>query len=494
MRILFASSEVAPFAKTGGLADVSGALPAALARLGHDVRIVMPKYAAVDAQRWGLTPGDEIVVRLAGQESRFILWSGHLPETAPNTTVECGFLANDRLFNRPGLYQEGGKDHPDNLERFSAFSRAVLDVPQAWRWRPDVVHANDWQTALTLLYLRTHTIGGLGREPGVAPPATLFTIHNLAYMGLFPAGQFPLLDLPPRYFTPETLEFYGQVNLLKAGLLYATLLNTVSPTYSREIQTPEFGYGLEGLLRARQRDLSGVINGVDYAEWSPARDPHLPARYDAEDVTGKRTCKRALQKACGLPVKAAPLIGMVTRLTAQKGIDLVLDVLDELLQLDLQLVILGSGDPALERALQQAAKRAPAKLSVHRVFDEPLAHRIEAGADLFLMPSKYEPCGLNQLYSLRYGTIPIVRRTGGLADTVVDATPGNLAAGTATGIVFETASGHALLNAVRLALSLYRQDSVWPRMITSAMAADFSWERSAREYVALYERAIKAAG
>jgi starch synthase len=490
MRILFLSSEVAPFAKTGGLADVSGSLPAALAQLGHDVRIVMPKYAAVDAPRWGLTAGEEIAVRLAGREPRFTLWSGRLPETAPDASVPCGFLANAFYFDRPGLYQVEGKDHPDNLERFSAFSRAVLEVPRLWRWRPEVVHANDWQTALTLLYLRTHVT----REPGAVPPATLFTIHNLGYMGLFPAEQFPLLDLPRNYFTPETLEFYGKVNLLKAGLLYSTLLNTVSPTYSREIQTPEYGHGLEGVLRARQKELCGIINGVDYTQWSPERDAHLPARYDARDVTGKRTCKRALQKACGLPVKATPLIGMITRLTAQKGVDLVLDVLDELLQLDLQLVVLGSGDPVLERALQEAAERAPTKLSVHRAFDEPLAHRIEAGSDLFLMPSKYEPCGLNQLYSLRYGTIPIVRRTGGLADTVVDATPSNLAAGTATGVVFEAASGHALLNAVRLALELYRQRSIWSQMIAAAMAADFSWDRSAREYVTLYERAVKSAG
>jgi starch synthase len=488
MRILFISSEVVPFAKTGGLADVSGALPAALARLGHEVRVVMPKYAAVDAKRWELTAGEEIVVRLAGLDSHFTLWSGRLPNSPSGNPVDCGFLAHEQFFERPGLYQEAGKDYPDNLQRFSSFSRAVLEVPRVWRWRPDVVHANDWETALALLYLRTH----IEPEPGVVPPATLFTIHNLAYMGLSPAEQFSLLGLSPHYFTTETLEFYGQVNLLKAGLLYSTLLNTVSPTYSREIQTPEFGYGLDGLLRLRQRDLSGVINGVDYGEWNPVRDANLPARYDADDLTGKRACKRALQKGCGLPVKAAPLIGMITRLTQQKGVDLVLEAMDELMQLDLQLVILGSGDPALEQALKQVVARYPNKLSVQLAFDEPLAHRIEAGADCFLMPSKYEPCGLNQLYSLRYGTIPIVRRTGGLADTVVDATPSHLAAGTATGVVFESASGRALLHAVQLALSLYRQRSVWAQMVKAAMAADFSWDRSAREYVALYERAIKS--
>jgi starch synthase len=489
MRILFASPEVAPFAKTGGLADVAGALPAALARLGHEVKVVMPKYAAVDAKRWGLTAGDEITVRPAGREIRFTLWSGRLPDGPPDNPVDCYFLAHEPFFGRPGLYQDKGKDYPDNLERFSAFSRAVLEVPQALGWQPEIVHANDWQTALAPLYLGRE----VRRSPGVPPPATLFTIHNLGYMGLFPADQFSLLDLPPSYFTSETLEFYGQVNLLKAGLLYATLLSTVSPTYGREIQTPEFGFGLEGVLQERRRKLFGVVNGVDYAQWSPARDPHLAARYDADQIEGKRICKRALQNACGLPVKAAPLIGMITRLTSQKGVDLVLDALEELMQLELQLVILGSGEPALEEALQRAAERYPTKLAVRLAFDEPFAHRIEAGADCFLMPSRYEPCGLNQLYSLRYGTIPIARRTGGLADTIIDATPGHLAAGTATGLLFEAASGPALLHAVQLALSLYRQRSVWAGMVKAAMAADFSWDRSAREYVALYEQAIKVA-
>jgi len=490
MRILFVSSEVAPFAKTGGLADVSGALPAALARLGHDVKIVMPKYAAVDDRRWMLTAGRDIAVNVAGRDVRFTLWSGRLPDGPPGNPVGCYLLGHDHFFGRAGLYQEKGRDYPDNLERFSAFSRAAMEVPQALTWSPDVVHANDWQTALIPLYLRTAG----HRMPGEAVPATLFTIHNLGYMGLSPADGFPLLDLPPAYFTPETLEFYGQVNPLKAGLLFSTVLNTVSPTYSREIQTPEFGCGLEGVLQLRRRDLFGVINGADYSQWSPSRDPHLPARYDSEDLEGKRVCKRALQKACGLPAKAAPLLGMITRLTAQKGVDLVLDALEELMQLELQLVILGSGEPQLEQALQRAAERYPTKLSVRLAFDEPFAHRIEAGADGYLMPSKYEPCGLNQLYSLRYGTIPIARRTGGLADTIIDATPSHLAAGTATGVLFETASGHELLTAVRLTLGLYHQRAVWSRMIQAAMAANFSWERSAREYVALYERAIKAAG
>ena len=485
MRILFASSEAVPFAKTGGLADVSGALPAALARLGHDVKIVMPKYAAVDEQRWGFTRRDEVTASLAGRDYRFAVWTGRLPESR----AEAILLANDRLFDRLGLYQENGKDYPDNLERFSAFSRALLELPALLDWQPDLLHANDWQTALTTVYLRLHRIGGAGS----AQPATLFTIHNIGYMGLFPAAAFPALGLPQEFFTAETLEFYGKVNLLKAGLTFSTLLTTVSPTYSREIQTPEFGHGLEGVLRSRRPELFGIVNGVDYAQWDPSHDSHLPARYDAKDLRGKARCKRALQQACGLPVKAVPLIGMITRLTPQKGVDLLLEVLDELMRLELQLVILGAGDPALEQALNEAATRHPQKLAVHLAFDESLAHRIEAGADLFLMPSRYEPCGLNQLYSLRYGTLPIVRRTGGLADTVVDATPSNLAAGRATGFLFEEAGGHALLTSLRLALLLWKDRAVRARMIASAMAADFSWERSARDYLTLYEQALAKA-
>ncbi len=486
MKILFISPEVVPFAKTGGLADVAGALPVALERLGHEVKIVMPKYAAVDEQRWGFKHRDEVTAGLAGRDYRFAVWSAPLPNSRPENPVETLLLANDRLFHRPGLYQENGKDYPDNLERFSAFSRAVLEVPALLKWQPDIVHAHDWQTALALLYLRIH-----GMKGSAKPPATIFTAHNLGYMGLFPAALFPALGLPPAYFTPETLEFYGKVNLLKAGLIFSSLLTTVSPTYSREIQTPEFGCGLEGVLRHRREELFGIVNGVDYGQWDPSRDPHLVRRYTPGTVAGKRTCKRALQKECGLPAKAVPLIGMITRLTPQKGVDLLLEVLDEVMQLELQLVVLGAGDPPLQQALQKAAARYPDRLSVRLAVDEPLAHRIEAGADLFLMPSRYEPCGLNQLYSLRYGTIPIVRRTGGLADTVVDATPSNLAAGTATGFLFDAASGHALLNTLRLALPLYKSRVVWSRMMKTAMAADYSWERSARDYGALYQRAVE---
>lgn len=485
MRILYIVSEVAPFAKTGGLADVAGALPAALERLGQEVKVVMPKYAVVDEKRWGLTSRGDLTVKLAGEGYSFAIAAGRLPK-AP---VEVLFLSHDLLFDHQGLYQEKGKDYPDNLKRFSAFSRAVLEIPRRLNWYPDVLHANDWQTALTFAYLKTHLKGDAAYEK----MGTVFTIHNLGYPGLFPASEFSALELPSNYFTSDMLEFYGKVNLMKAGLIFGGVLNTVSPTYSREIQTPEFGHGMEGILRARRHDLFGIVNGVDYQRWDPAHDPSILQSYDRSHLEGKRVCKLALQKECKLPMTGAPVIGMITRLTAQKGVDLVLEVLDELMRLDVQFVILGTGDPGIQQDLQEAMQRYPDKLSVHLTFDEALAHRIEAGTDLFLMPSRYEPCGLNQLYSLRCGTIPVVRKTGGLADTVVDAIPSNIASGKATGFMFEAASGHALLTTLRLALQFYKDRNLWERMMKTAMAADFSWDQSAREYVKLYERALAKA-
>jgi starch synthase len=486
VRILYAVSEVAPFAKTGGLADVAGALPAALARLGHEVRVVLPKYGGVKESQWKLKRHDDFLVRLAGRtDYPFTVWSGTLPESP----VEVLFLANDRLFGRSGLYQEHGKDYPDNLERFSAFSRAVLELIKRLKWPIDILHCNDWQTALALAYLKAY----FDPDSSYHKVGTLFTIHNLGYQGLFPKHEFSKLGLQPEYFTPETLEFYGNVNLLKAGLVFSGLLNTVSPTYSSEIQTTEFGHGLEGVLRGRREDLFGILNGVDYQRWDPVHDPYIPHTYDRRLLLGKQLCKKSLQRECKLPVSRVPLIGMITRFTVQKGIDLLLEILDELMYLDLQIVILGTGEQVIQQKLMQVMNRCPEKLSVHLSFDEVLAHRIEAGSDLFLMPSRYEPCGLSQLYSLRYGTIPVVRKTGGLADTVVDATPSNIASGKATGFLFESASSHSLLTTLRLALHLYKDHSLWEGIMRTAMAADFSWDRSAREYVKLYKLAITKA-
>ena len=485
MRILYAASEVAPFAKTGGLADVAGALPSALARLGHDVKVIMPKYGSLKGKAQGITKRDDLSLRLADQVYQFTLDSVNLSEAK----VEVLFLGNDRFFDRPGLYQENGKDYPDNLERFAAFSRAVLEVPGLLDWHPDLIHYNDWQTALIPAYLNAY----FASNPEYRRIGTLFTIHNLGYQGLFLPEGFSGLGLTNEYFTPETLEFYGKVNLLKAGLIFGGVINTVSPTYSSEIQTPEFGCGLEGVLQARRDNLFGIINGVDYDRWDPAHDSHIKFPYDSLHLQGKRLCKAALQKECNLSETDAPLIGMITRLTPQKGVDLVIKIIDELMRLDLQMVILGDGDPDICRELGQAMKRYPKRLSVRLAFDDGLAHRIEAGSDIFLMPSRYEPCGLNQLYSLRYGTVPIVRKTGGLVDTVIDATPSNIASNKATGFIFEQASAHELLNTVRLAVKLYQEKDIWRQLIRAGMKADFSWDKSAKEYEKLYLLAIKKA-
>ncbi|MBI1821222.1 MAG: glycogen synthase GlgA [Nitrospirae bacterium] len=483
MRILYASSEVFPFAKTGGLADVGGSFPSALERLGHEVKVIMPKYAVIPGDQWEFKKVKDFTLRIGKKDHFLTLWKSHLPRTS----VEFLFLSSPLFFNHNGLYSENGKDNPDNLEGFSVFSRAVLEVPKLLNWKPDILHANDWQTGLIFAYLKTRLRG----EPLYQKTGTLFTIHNMAYQGLFPGSDFPKLDLPRDAFTPDTLEFYGQINFLKGGLVFADILNTVSPTYSQEILTPEYGCGLEGILQKRRGDLFGIINGADYQKWDPARDPYLPRCYNAKSLEGKSICKKTLQGRCKFPQKDVPLVGIISRLTAQKGIDLVLGILEELMCLDLQVVILGLGEPDLEKKLLREARRFNDRLSVHLTFDESFAHRVEAGADLFLMPSRYEPCGLSQIYSLRYGTIPVVRKTGGLADTIIDATPSNILSGHATGFMFETASPLALLTTLRFALCLFKDRPVWNKMVQAAMAVDFSWDHSAREYVKLYERALK---
>lgn len=481
MRVLFVSSEVAPFSKTGGLADVSGALPAALGRAGVSVRIVTPLYRCVRDGPWQLRPAGEVQVALrASAGERVAVWEGVLP----GDDVAVWFVDHPGSFDRPGLYGESGRDYPDNLERFALFCRAVLEWARACGWVPDVVHCNDWQTALLPAYLR------ISSDPVWVPVGSLLTVHNLAYQGLFPADQYTLLGLPEELYNPRYFEFWGQVNLLKGGLVFADVLSTVSETYAREIQTPELGCGLDGVLRERAADLYGILNGVDYSVWDPRNDHYLPARYGPEDLSGKRVCKAALQQEMRLRTDTGvPLFGMVSRLVEQKGVDLVAACVDRFPAAGAQLVILGTGDPAYEEVLQQAGERHPGWVGVRIGFDERLAHWIEAGCDAFLMPSRYEPSGLNQLYSLRYGTVPVVRRTGGLADSVVDATPEALARGEATGFVFEEYSSAAFWAAVERALAAYRDPGTWRRLVDAGMAADFSWDRAAGRYVELYRLA-----
>jgi starch synthase len=475
MQILFVSPEVAPFAKTGGLADVAGALPRALQALGHDIRIVMPLYRMVDRKRFELREiWSALPVPVAGRTESATVYEGS------NGGVVTYFLRHDGYYDREGLYQTAGKDHPDNAERFAFFSRAAIALTRILNFLPDVFHINDWQTGLVPTYLRTHLQGADGYDR----TGVLLTVHNLGYQGLFEPETLAIANLGQELFNPFGIEFYGKVNLLKAGLVFSDLITTVSRKYSQEIQTEEFGCGLDGVLRARARDVHGILNGVDYGEWHPSRDPHLTAHYSKGNPAGKIACKAALQRAFGLPVRPeTPVLAVISRLSPQKGMDLVLDVLDTILALDAQFILLGTGDPPLHTAFEALRARHPARVGLRLDFDEALSHQIEAGADIFLMPSRYEPCGLNQMYSLAYGTIPVVRATGGLDDTIQ---PYSAETGTGNGFKFADASPEALGASLRQATALFRQPDRWARLVQNAMACDFSWERSAREYEKLY--------
>ena len=484
LKILFVSSEAVPFAKTGGLGDVAGALPREVGRLGHAVRLVIPRYGTIDGTAHGLKEWGRLAVPTAAGVISAVVEEGRLPES----DVQVFTIGHDPFFARQEFYGEAGADYPDNLERFSFFCRATMELLLAFAkvssWTPDVLHAHDWQAALSVVYLRSL----YAKRPEFTKLRSILTVHNLGFQGLFPAAAFPKTGLGPELFTPKTLEFFGQANLLKGGLVFAGLLTTVSPTYSREIQTPELGFGLDGVLQERKDSLSGVVNGIDTEVWNPATDSLLPEHYSSSDLAGKRRCKEALQRELSLPVREVPLLAVISRFTSQKGLDLVAAVLPELMRLDVQVALLGTGDPPLELQFQSFRMRHPDKIGVRIGFDDALAHAIEAGADLFLMPSRYEPCGLSQLYSLRYGTVPIVRKTGGLADTVVAYTPRTAANGLATGFAFNEATPEALLTTILLALRVYADRTEWTGLMKAGMETDVSWARSAEAYVALYRR------
>jgi starch synthase len=472
MEVLFVASEVAPLSKTGGLGDVTGALPRALADLGHQVAVVSPRYRAIDAAREGFERRPA-ALEVRGEPAA--LWR------RADGPVTWYLLEHPRFFgDRGGLYGEGGHEYPDNAERFAWLCRAALAVPAACGHRPGILHLHDWQTALAAWLVRHERQG----DAALAGVRTVFTVHNLAYQGLFRKEVLPALGLPWEVFRPEALEFHDRLSLIKAGLVFADALTTVSPTYAREICTAAGGEGLDGLLRHRRGDLTGILNGIDADAWDPTRDPLLPHHFDAGRLAGKAEMKRALQAEVGLaPRPDLPLVALVGRLAEQKGVDLVLASLPELLRRDLQLVLLGSGRPEWEEAFVKAGRQHPGRLAVRIGFDEGLAHRIEAGADLFLMPSRYEPCGLNQLYSLRYGTVPVVRRVGGLADSVEDFDGWRRG----TGFTFDDYDPRAMLVALRRAEELYRDRRAWAEMVRRGMAQDFSWGRSARRYQALYQ-------
>lgn len=478
-RILFGASEVYPLIKTGGLADVAGALPHALKKLGHDVRIVLPAYSSVLTQL-------KHPPQVRAQTHAFGYLFRILQTTLPGTRVPVWLIDCPDLYQRPGnpYHDSLGEPWPDNAMRFGAFSQVLTDMAMnrcGLDWQPQIVHCHDWQTGLVPVLL----------DLEAQRPATVFTIHNLAYQGVFDRATFDYLDLNNWLWHYERLEYHGHFSMLKGGLVFADRINTVSPTYANEIQTEAFGYGLEGVLQHRATRLSGILNGIDTNVWNPGKDSYLPHRYNHQHLPGKALNKQALQQQFNLPqVSDRMVLGLVSRLAHQKGIDLLLAILPDLIQRPVQLTILGSGDKHYTQSLLQAAANHPEMIGVHMAYDEGSAHLIEAGADVFLMPSRFEPCGLNQMYSQRYGTPPIVTPVGGLFDTVVDASEKNLAQKCATGFVMTDISDIALLQSIDHALVLFKDQSKWKLLMRTAMRRDFSWAHSAGDYVEMYAQAL----
>lgn len=481
MRILFAASEGLPFSKTGGLADVVEALPKALAAQGHEVAVVLPRYRGAEAASVVMP---SLTIPMGGARLRFpAIVDGELIGG-----VRYFFVDDPEYFDREGLYSAGGKDYPDNAERYTEFCRAAIEISKHI-WPTDVFHCHDWQTALVPVLLRTL----YSDDPLVKNTPVVFTIHNMGYHGQFPRDVLERVGIPTTVFHPEGLEFYGSVNLLKGGLVYSDYLTTVSRRYAQEIQTREFGYGLDGVARKRADRLVGILNGVDYGAWDPAKDPLIAANYSAKDLTGKQSCKRDLLETFGLPQEhlEQPVIGIVSRFADQKGFDLIAEKANELMKEDLVLVALGTGDKKYERLFGALAATYPERVGLKIAYDNTLAHKVEAGSDMFLMPSRYEPSGLNQMYSLKYGTVPVVRATGGLDDSIQ---PFDVEHGTGTGFKFKEYSGQALLYAVRQALHHYMDERIWKRIQLNGMAKDFSWNGPAREYANLYEAARVSRG
>jgi starch synthase len=480
LKVLFVASEVAPFRKTGGLADVAGALPKALRQRGIDVRVVMPLYQGMKWTEFERLEGT-ISVPMWWGTARGGVRLGKLPDS----DVPIYFLEYNRYFDRPFLYGPPGDAYPDNLERFTFLSRGALELAKAVGFIPDILHAHDWQTALAPVYLNT-----VEWAKPLHGTASIFTIHNLAYQGNFESGAMFITGLGPEHYNSREFEHFGDLNLMKAAIAHSTILSTVSPTYAREIQTSAFGFGLDGVLAARGGDLRGILNGIDVGEWNPATDRHLPRTFDAEHLEGKAACKAELQRQMGLPEKPnQALFGVVGRLTSQKGFDVMAYAMERILGWDLQMVLLGTGDQDAERFFAAVSAHRGEKFRATIGFDNTLAHRIEAGSDFFLMPSRFEPCGLNQMYSLRYGTLPLVRATGGLVDTVQNYDESRAGG---TGFMFNDLTVDAIANTVGWALSTYYDR---PKHITAmrkrAMSQDFSWDRAAADYERLYRDAYQ---
>lgn len=493
LNIVMAASEAVPYVKTGGLADVAGALPVELAKLGHTVTLIVPRYRGFQTVGRSLRELGTIRVKTAKGAVDAMLEEDLIPVAGRGQSVRVVAVRYDPYFDRAGLYQDSDGDFSDNLARFAFFSHAIVEVlaflGSSRREPISVLHLHDWQTALAAVYLKTTE-----RDRAILRDVrTLLTLHNVGYQGIFPGPQFSETGLPSGLFTPAGLEFYGSVNLLKGGILFADKVSTVSPTYAKEILTPDGGFGLEGVFAGRREAVVGIINGIDVGSWDPQTDSHLAATYSRADLSGKVVCKKALQLELGLPNRDVPLIGIIGRLTSQKGFDLLAEIIPELMAVGVQIAILGTGDRILEDQFQSAKERYPQQVGLSLKFDEGQAHRIEAGSDMLVMPSRYEPCGLTQLYSLRYGTIPIVRKTGGLADTVIPYRPSTALAGRATGFQFSEVSSDSLLATILLALKIYADREVWMSIQQAGMGVDCSWGRSAKLYVETY-RMLLAGG
>ena len=482
LRVLFVTSEAVPFAKTGGLADVAGALPKFLRSLGCEVKLVMPYYRMVKESGAPVEPvGQPMEVTLGDETLQADIYRGKLADELP-----MYLIGREEFFDRSHLYGTSRGDYFDNAERFIFFTKAALALCQSLGYCPDIIHHHEWQTGLIPAFLRST----YGKDPRFARTAAVFTIHNIAYQGLFREDKLVLTGLPTWMYRPEGIEFWGKINFMKAGIVYADVINTVSRKYSEEIQTPEYGCGLEGVLRKRSQDLYGIINGVDYGDWDPCHDHRLKARYSVHDLSGKRLCKTDLLEQFHLPssLEKVPVLGVISRLADQKGFDLLAEIIEELFALDIGLVLLGTGEQKYHDLFTQIGRKYPKKAGIRIAYDDPLAHKIEAGADIFLMPSRYEPCGLNQIYSLRYGTIPVVRATGGLDDTI---SPYDSATGKGNGFKFVRYDAGEFLEQVKAAVRTYHQPDHWNRIVRNAMTADFSWPRSAESYVQLYRKALE---
>ena len=477
LKILFVSAEVHPFAKTGGLTDVSGALPPALYKLGHDIRVIMPKYSCT-SKAGKRMQALKVDLELPGFSQKGTLFQSELTDSVPVYLIE-----HDGYYNREHIYGEPGSDYPDSLERFAYFCRVILEAAKKLDFKPDIIHCNDWHTGLIPVYLKT--------DPWFSQTKTLFSIHNLGYQGNFPYSQLVTTGLDESLFREEGIEFYGQISFLKGGLIFADILTTVSPAYSKEIQTPELGFGMEGILQKRSNQLHGILNGVDYTVWNPETDPLIPTNYGPQSLSQKKQCREDLVKMFSLRLnKRTPILCMITRLSEQKGIDLILQARDALDEEDVALLILGTGETRYESFFLQWSQDRPDRIATALRFDEPpVGHRILAGSDKLLMPSSYEPCGLTQMYALKYGTVPIVRDIGGLKNSIQEF---NDKTGKGTGFKFKVPKAQYFLKSLQKALSCFNQIKTWKKLMLNGMAKDNSWEVSAKQYSRLYQKSLRS--